>query len=73
MRLYQELTPPEFHELEQRLVSEVLRSGQAARYRKEYWSKTDKRVPVEITAFLVRNSDGQATGLATIAHETGAV
>jgi len=73
MRLSQELTPPEFHELEQRLVSEVIRTGQAARYRKEYWSKNDKRVPVEITAFLVRNSDGQATGLATIAHATEAV
>ena len=68
LRLDDELTPPEFHEMEQRLVNAVVRTGQAASYEKEYQCKDGTRVPVALTRFLVRNADGQATGIATIAR-----
>jgi len=73
MRTYQELTAPEFHALEQRIMSELLRTGQAARFEKECVCKDGSRVPVAVTAFLVRNAAGQPTGIATIAHARTAV
>jgi len=66
MRTYHDLTAPEFHELEQQIMADLLRTGQAVRYIKECVRKDGTRVPVAVTAFLVRNTAAQPTGIATI-------
>ena len=63
---YQELTPPEYHEMEAEVVGRVIESGQAMEYEKEYLCKDGSRVPIELTTFVVRNSGGETIGLAGV-------
>lgn len=54
----QALTPPEWRELERRMLAEVRRTGLPARYEKEYVRKDGARVPVELLVQLTADADG---------------
>ena len=69
MRTYQELTAPEFYAAAQRMVAELLRTGQAARFDTDFIRHDKTRTPVAVTAYLVRNAAGQPTGIATIVRD----
>lgn len=69
MRSYQELAAPAFYETAQRIITELLRTGQVARFDMDLIRNDKMRVPVAVTAFLVRNAAGQPTGIATILRE----
>ena len=69
MQPIEALTPPEFHELDQQKIRQVLQTGQAVRYEKEGLHKNGTRFPVAVTRFVVRNAAGQITGLGTIARD----
>ena len=54
-----DLTPKKWHELELRLVREqVIPTGQSEVYQKEYQRKDGSVFPVELRAFMMRNSQG---------------
>lgn len=65
-RKYQDLTPQKYHEFDEKVVSEILRTGQFAEYEKEYMRKDGSNVPILLTVFVVKGSDGQPVGLAAI-------
>ena len=47
-----ELTPPEWHEHEQKQLEELKRTGRPVRYEKEYLRKDGSRVPIELFVHL---------------------
>jgi len=63
---YQELTSPEYHEWEARIIGGVLKTGKPAEYEKEYIRKDGSRVPILLTVFVVRGEDGKPIGVAAI-------
>ena len=54
-----DLTPPEWLEKEAAILEELHRTGQPARYEKEYWRKDRTRVPVELLVHLRRDEQGE--------------
>jgi PAS domain S-box-containing protein len=52
------LTPPEWVELEQQKLNELLETGQPVRYEKEYQRKDGTCVPIELLVHLVRDAAG---------------
>jgi PAS domain S-box-containing protein len=66
---WQEITPPEYSESEANIVGHIIATGESAVYEKEYVRKDRSRVPVEITAFLVRDTENQPQGLAAFAKD----
>ncbi|MDQ3815448.1 MAG: PAS domain S-box protein, partial [Armatimonadota bacterium] len=66
---YQDFTPDEYHALEAEIVANVLRTGEPAEYEKEYVRKDGSRVPVSLTVFVVRDSEGHTTGLAALVKD----
>ena len=54
-----DLTPPEWLEKEAPILEKLQRSGQPARYEKEYWRKDGTRVPVELLVHLRRDEQGE--------------
>ncbi len=59
----QELTPPEWHEMEQVILKEeVMKRGFSVLYEKEYLRKDGTRIPVEIRTYLSKHYDGRAIG-----------
>lgn len=65
-RTYQSITAPEYQAAETEKVEQVLRTGQPARYEKEYIRKDGTRVPVRLLTFLVRDIEGSPVALAAI-------
>ncbi|MFH1723067.1 MAG: PAS domain S-box protein [Elusimicrobiota bacterium] len=63
---YQDLTPNEYHGYEAGIVERVLRTGRPTEYEKEYIRKDGSRVPILLTTFVVKGSDGKPIGLAAI-------
>ncbi len=63
---YQDIIPTEYHQLESKKISEVLRMGESAEYEKECVRKDGSRVPVLLTVFVVRGMDKKPVGLAII-------
>ena len=60
---YRDLTPPRWHEMEQRIVEEqLLTRGYTDIYEKEYRRKDGTVFPIEIRAFLRRGPDGSEIG-----------
>jgi PAS domain S-box-containing protein len=55
---WETITPPEFLEKEREYLNELHRTGQPARYQKEYVRKDGTRVPIEILVHLKKNNDG---------------
>ncbi|MEW5961593.1 MAG: PAS domain S-box protein, partial [Chloroflexota bacterium] len=56
---YQQLTPERWHELEAQQVAQLLATGQARRYEKEYRRKDGLIVPLELVVDLYRNEAGE--------------
>jgi len=63
---YQDVTPEEYHEYEAKIVERVLATGKPEEYEKEYIRKGGSRVPVLLTTFVVKGTDGKPTGVAAI-------
>ena len=63
---FYQLTPPEYRELNQRIIMTIRQSGETARFEKEYVRKDGTRVPVALTLWPIRDSAGQWTQLAAI-------
>jgi two-component system, chemotaxis family, CheB/CheR fusion protein len=53
------LTPPEWQKTEQAKLEEIHRTGQPARYEKEYVRKDGTRVPIELLVHLVTDGLGK--------------
>ena len=54
-----ELTPPEYLELESRVITQLLASGQPLKYEKEYIHKDGRRIPLELLAHIRQNEGGK--------------
>jgi PAS domain S-box-containing protein len=67
---YGDLTPPEWHAMEARLVAEqVLRHGYSEVYEKEYVKKDGTIFPVELRTFLLQNLNGQPEAMWAIIRD----
>ena len=66
---FEQLTPPEFRELNQRIITQISRTGETARFEKEYFRKDGTRVPVALTLWLIHDHTGQFTKLAAIVSD----
>jgi PAS domain S-box-containing protein len=67
---YQDLTPPEWHEKERRILEEqVLTRGYSDLYEKEYVRKDGQRVPVELLTSLLRAANGAPVGMWAIVRD----
>jgi diguanylate cyclase (GGDEF)-like protein/PAS domain S-box-containing protein len=61
---YQALTPPRWHEQEERIVREqVLPRGYSDVYEKEYLCRNGRVLPVELRTYLLRDDSGRPTGM----------
>lgn len=59
-----DLTPPDYHDFERRIVDEdILSRGQSGVYEKEYMTRDGRRIPVELSVYVISGSDGRATGM----------
>jgi PAS domain S-box-containing protein len=63
---YQDITAPEYQEMEAKIVAGVIRTGKAVEYEKEFIRKDGSRVPVLLTVFVVRGEDGKPIRVAAI-------
>jgi PAS domain S-box-containing protein len=69
-RSYKEVTPPEYHELEDRIIKEqTLVRGYCDEYEKEYIRKTGERIPVTLRAWLRRDPANQPGGMWVIVRD----
>lgn len=60
---YRDITPPEWHELEARILAEqVLQRGHSDVFEKAYRRKDGRIVPVELRIFLLRDERGEPSG-----------
>ncbi|MEN6374503.1 MAG: PAS domain S-box protein [Smithella sp.] len=67
---YSDITPKKWHALEKSIVKEqILVHGYSNVYEKEYQRKDGSVFPVEISAFLIRDSDGNPIGIWGIARD----
>jgi len=66
---YRNLTPPEYRDVEAEIINRVLETGQPIEHTKEYLRKDGSRVPIEVTTFVVRNSQGATIGLAGLIRD----
>jgi PAS domain S-box-containing protein len=56
---YMQLTPARWHEIDRQQFAQVLATGKAVRYEKEYLRKDGTVVPVELVGDLYRNAAGE--------------
>ncbi|WP_447985553.1 putative bifunctional diguanylate cyclase/phosphodiesterase [Nitrospira sp. Nam74] len=63
---YRDLTPKEYRSDECEAVQSVISTGQPLEYEKELLCRDGSRVPVVLTAFVVKAGDGKPIGLAMI-------
>jgi PAS domain S-box-containing protein len=68
-RTCESITPPEFGEIEAKIVEKVFTSGNPVEYEKECVRKNGSRFPVLVTKFIVRGDNGQPAGLAEIVKD----
>ncbi|MCK4647995.1 PAS domain S-box protein, partial [bacterium] len=61
---YQDITPEEYHEIETKIIDEVLRTEEPRAYEKEYVKKDGTRFPVFLSVFAVKGDDGRPKALA---------
>jgi PAS domain S-box-containing protein len=61
-----DLIPEQHKEQRDRVVAQVLQTGEPVEYEIDYLRKNGSRVPVSITVFAVKGDDGNPTGLAAI-------
>jgi PAS domain S-box-containing protein len=67
-RRCQDLTPPEFHPIEERIMRRVVETGKPVEYEKECVRKDGVRIPVLVSKFVVPNSSGDS-GIAEIVKD----
>jgi PAS domain S-box-containing protein len=63
---YQDLTPPEFADLEAGLLARLIRTGEPQEHEKEYLRKDGSRVAVLMAAFAVKGKDGAPEGIGAV-------
>jgi len=61
-----DLIPEQHKEQRDRVVAQVLQTGEPVEYEIDYLRKNGSQVPVSITLFAVKGDDGRPTGLAAI-------
>jgi PAS domain S-box-containing protein len=67
---YQELTPEEWHEMEDEIVKEeMMKNGYSDLYEKELFRKDGTVFPVNIRVWLIRDEDGQVVGMGRIIRD----
>lgn len=67
---YVDLTPPQWHEMEARIVAtEVLRQGHSACYEKEYRRKDGTILPVELRTVMLRDAAGRPDAMWAIVRD----
>ena len=54
------LTPPEYTEMEDRILKELIRTGNPVHYEKKYIRKDGTRVPIELSVNVIKDTDGRA-------------
>ena len=69
-RSYKELTPPEYHAMEARIVQEqTLVRGYCDAYDKEYIRRSGERIDVNLRAWLRRDAQGKPSGMWAIVRD----
>lgn len=68
-KTFRHLTSETFYALTEQKMREVLNTGMPVEYEKEYVKKDRTRIPVLLTAFLVKDADGKAAGVASIVKD----
>lgn len=67
---FQALTPEKWHDMEKRIVEDnIIKKGYSGLYEKEYIKKDGTLLPVELSSYLVEDSNGNATGMWGIARD----
>ena len=66
---YDQITAPEYHQLEREIRERVIELGQPAEYEKEALRKDGARVAVATTTFAVKGNDGNPIGVASIVRD----
>jgi len=69
-RSYEELTSPEYHEFEAKMIKEqTFVRGYCDEYEKEYIRKTGERIPISLRAWLRRDVNGNPFGMWVIVRD----
>jgi len=68
-RKYQDITSKEYREGEAKMIEGILRTGKPQESEKEYIRKDGSRVPVSLTTFVVKGTDGKPIGVAAIVKD----
>ena len=63
---YQDLTPQKYHQYEAKIIERIIRTGKPEEYEKEYIGKDGSRIPILLTAFILKGENGKPIGLAAI-------
>jgi|GEM_PF-1519989 len=71
-KLYQNITPDEYTQLDNKIVEKLLKSNEPVQYEKEFIRKDYIRVPVFLNSFRVNNSRGQPVGFGAIIKDLSA-
>lgn len=66
---FRQLTSERFYALMEQKMHEVLDSGIPVEYENEYVKKDGSRIPVLLTAFMVKDADGKPSGIAAIVKD----
>lgn len=66
---YRDLVPEKYRAVDEKVVSEMIKTGAPVELEREYKRKDGSLVPVSLTAFVVSGKDGQTAGLATIVKD----
>ncbi|MEE9466134.1 MAG: PAS domain S-box protein [Candidatus Neomarinimicrobiota bacterium] len=66
---FQDITPEEFHDHDARKIEELLQTEEPQEYEKEYIRKDGSPVPVLVTIFLLKRSDGSPLSLAAMVKD----
>ena len=64
-----DLIPEQHKKQRDRVVAQVLQTGEPGEYEIDYFRKDGSLVPVSITVFTVKSEGGQSTGLAAIVRD----
>ena len=67
---YEDITPKKYHEMESKIIKEqVMTRGYSDLYEKEYIRKDGSIVPIELTTYLLTDSNNTPTGMWAIIRD----
>ena len=66
---YQNITPVEYHDNDYQIKQKILATGEPVEHEKEYIRKDGSRIPILVTAFLVRDKNNVPIGFAGIVKD----